>query len=52
MNTPLRILIVEDSEEDALLLLRELARGGYNVSHVCVDTVETLHGALDRKSVV
>ncbi len=28
MGKPLRVLIVEDSEEDARLLLRELGRGG------------------------
>ena len=27
--TPLRVLLVEDSENDALLLLWELRRGGY-----------------------
>ncbi len=30
MPTPLRVLIVEDSEDDALLLMRELRRGGYD----------------------
>ncbi len=29
MTTPLHILIVEDSEDDTLLLLRELRSGGY-----------------------
>ncbi len=29
---PLHVLIVEDSEDDALLLLRELRRGGYQVT--------------------
>ena len=32
MNQPLRVLIVEDSADDALLVLRELRRGGYNVT--------------------
>ena len=31
--TPLRVLIVEDSVTDAELLLMELKRGGYDVSH-------------------
>lgn len=26
---PLRVLLIEDSENDAMLLLRELRRGGY-----------------------
>ena len=29
MATPLRVLVVEDSEDDALLLVRELHRGGF-----------------------
>jgi len=29
MSVPIRVLLVEDSEEDALLLVRELKRGGY-----------------------
>jgi len=28
MDRPLRVLIVEDSEQDARLLVRELRRGG------------------------
>ncbi len=31
MKKPLRALIVEDSEDDALLILRYLRRGGYDV---------------------
>ena len=30
MAKPLRVLIVEDSEDDALLVIRELERGGYD----------------------
>jgi diguanylate cyclase (GGDEF)-like protein len=33
MATPLRVLLVEDSLEDAELVLVELRRGGYEVSH-------------------
>lgn len=29
MSTPLRLLIIEDSEDDALLLERELTKNGY-----------------------
>ena len=28
MDKPLRVLIVEDSEDDALLVIREVERGG------------------------
>jgi len=44
--TPLRVLIVEDSEDDALLLLRELERGGYEPDHERVYTPEAMKEAL------
>jgi two-component system cell cycle sensor histidine kinase/response regulator CckA len=46
MGTPLRLLIVEDSEDDATLLLRELRRGGYDVIHERVDTATAMISAL------
>lgn len=46
MNKPLNILIVEDSEDDALLLLRELRRGGYEPAYVRVETAEAMQVAL------
>ncbi|MDQ4004614.1 MAG: PAS domain S-box protein, partial [Actinomycetota bacterium] len=49
MSTPLRVLIVEDSENDTLLLLRELRRGGYEPDHERVDTAATMEAALDRR---
>ena len=49
MDRPLRLLIVEDSEDDTLLLVRELERGGYKVTFERVDTPEALHAALDRQ---
>jgi two-component system cell cycle sensor histidine kinase/response regulator CckA len=42
----LRLLIVEDSVEDADLLVRELTRGGYDVIHQRVQTEEAMKGAL------
>ncbi|MEK7666833.1 MAG: EAL domain-containing protein, partial [Pseudomonadota bacterium] len=50
MTTPLRILIVEDSEADAELLLRELRRGGYAPECERVETPEGLDAALTRQS--
>src|SRR5215210_7952849 len=44
---PLRALLVEDSEDDALLLLRELRRGGYEPEYERVDTPEVMRRALD-----
>ncbi len=48
MNKPLRVLIVEDSEDDALLILRELSKGGLNLEHLRVDTPSALHAALNE----
>ncbi len=45
MKRPLRVLVVEDCEDDALLLLAELERE-FDVTHVRVDTAEAMHGAL------
>ncbi|QIN82082.1 PAS domain S-box protein [Rubrobacter tropicus] len=46
----LRTLIVEDSEDDALLLLRELRRGGYEPVHERVETPEEMREALARSA--
>lgn len=46
MGKPLRVLLVEDCEADALLLVRELQRGGYTPEHVRVDTAPALETAL------
>ncbi len=47
MNTLLRVLIVEDSEDDALLIARELRRGGLELEFQRVDTAATLQATLD-----
>jgi two-component system, cell cycle sensor histidine kinase and response regulator CckA len=46
MEHPLRVLMVEDSEDDALLLSRELRRGGYAVQFSRVDTAAAFTQAL------
>jgi PAS domain S-box-containing protein len=43
---PLRVLIVEDSEDDALLLLGEFRRNDYEPIHERVDTPEAMEEAL------
>jgi DNA-binding NtrC family response regulator len=48
MDMPLKVLIVEDSEDDALLIMRELKRGGYCPVYERVDTAEAMHAALDK----
>ncbi|MBI3328770.1 MAG: adenylate/guanylate cyclase domain-containing response regulator, partial [Nitrospinae bacterium] len=50
MPTPLRVLIVEDSEDDAELLLFELQNGGYEPSWERVDTAAAMTAALARES--
>ena len=49
MGIPLRVLLIEDSEDDAALLLLELRRGGYKTTHERVDTPAALHTALDNQ---
>ena len=46
MNEPLNVLIIEDSEDDTLLLLRELRLNGFTVTWQRVETAETLDRAL------
>src|SRR5436190_4152683 len=49
MGKPLRLLIIEDSEEDAQLLLRELRHGGYEVEFKRVETGEAMRAMLSEK---
>ncbi|MEI9899812.1 MAG: ATP-binding protein [Hyphomicrobium sp.] len=49
MAIPLHVLMVEDRESDAVLLLRELQRGGYAVSHERVETEDAMRAALERE---
>jgi diguanylate cyclase (GGDEF)-like protein len=46
VTVPLRLLLVEDSEDDALLIVRELRKGGYAPEWARVDTAEGLEHAL------
>jgi two-component system sensor histidine kinase EvgS len=49
MGKPLRVLIIEDSENDALLLLRELKRAGYEPVHERVYTALDMNTALEKQ---
>jgi two-component system sensor histidine kinase EvgS len=48
MGKPLRVLIVEDSENDALLLLRELKHSGYEPTYERVFTASALSAAIEK----
>ncbi len=50
MSKPLRVLIVEDSEDDSLLLLRELGNGEYDPVWERVDTAGAMSVALEEGS--
>src|SRR5688572_24559814 len=50
MGHPLHLLLIEDSEDDARLLLRTLTRGGYDVQYERVETAAALQLALDQGS--
>jgi diguanylate cyclase (GGDEF)-like protein/PAS domain S-box-containing protein len=43
---PLRVLLVEDTPDDAVLLMRALVKGGFAPEHVRVDTADAMRGAL------
>ncbi len=50
MAGTLRVLLIEDSEDDAELLLRELRRHGYEVDWRRVDTAPELRAALAERA--
>ena len=50
MSIPLRVLIVEDSEDDTLLLVRELRHGGYDPTYQRVETPEAMRAALEAQT--
>jgi PAS domain S-box-containing protein len=50
MEKTLRILIVEDSEDDALLELLQIKKGGYTVDYDIVETEEKMKSTLNQKT--
>ena len=50
MNRPLSVLIIEDSASDADLILRQLLKAGYEVSHERVETADQMQVALERQA--
>ncbi len=49
MGIPLRVLMIEDSEDDAALIVRELRRGSFDVLSERVDTTAALESALAKQ---
>ncbi|NOX75364.1 MAG: EAL domain-containing protein [Gammaproteobacteria bacterium] len=49
MSGSLRVLLVEDSEDDAALTLRQLKKGGYELSSQRVDTPGDMRAALEAR---
>jgi putative two-component system response regulator len=49
MSTPLRVLMIEDCEDDARLLRRALRQADYELTHARVDTPAAMCAALDRE---
>jgi diguanylate cyclase (GGDEF)-like protein/PAS domain S-box-containing protein len=49
MGVDLRVLIIEDTEDDALLLWRVLRRGGYEVQWQRVETAPAMKAALESQ---
>ncbi|HEX4627276.1 MAG TPA: response regulator [Gemmatimonadales bacterium] len=49
MSVPLRLLLIEDSENDALLVERELTRAGFSPAVERVETAGAMQAALDRQ---
>lgn len=50
MNESLRVLLVEDSEDDARLILRELKVSGLRATFLRVDTAPEMEAALERET--
>jgi CheY-like chemotaxis protein len=50
MAAPCKILIIDDSADDAELIVRALRRGGLELKFDRVDTSEALQAALTRQS--
>lgn len=49
MSKLIRALLVDDSDDDAQLLVREIRKGGYAVEYQRVETAAALSGALSEK---
>ncbi len=50
MGIPLRALIIEDNEDDALLVIRELRKGGFDPAYERADTAASMSEAMGRET--
>src|SRR5688500_18963356 len=48
VSRSLRVLLVEDSDDDAQLVIRELVQGGFTPVVLRVETPDTMRAALDK----
>ncbi|GAB4420520.1 MAG: hypothetical protein Fur0044_17460 [Anaerolineae bacterium] len=48
MSRPLRVLFVEDSDDDMLLLVRNLRQGGFDPTYKVVQNAASMQAALDQ----
>ena len=46
----LKLLLVQDSETDAILLVRSLSKSGYELFHERVDTAAAMQTALEKQA--
>src|ERR1041385_2809354 len=49
MKTSLRVLLVEDCEDDACLVIRQIKKGGYDVVFERVDSAPAMEAMLERE---
>ena len=49
-NKPIRVLIIEDSDDDVLLLVRQLKKDGYRPIYDKIDTIEAMRKALEKQT--
>jgi len=49
-NKPIRVLIVEDSDDDVLLIVRQLKKDGYRPIYDQLDTADAMRKALEKQT--
>ena len=49
METPIRVLLIEDSESDAALIIHQLKKAGYAVTQARVETAAQMRAALEKQ---